>query len=86
MARPIRPAVITPDELARIGEALYGPQWQNPLARALDINERAVRYFLSGERPVHVGIATDILMLIEDQEVELHDIAKQLRKAIKAAG
>lgn len=86
MARPERPAIISPDTLRRIGEALYGHQWQLALARELDISERSMRYLASGERPVHEGIAFDLLRTIEDREGDLHEIAKELRKALKAAG
>ena len=86
IGRPPRDAIITPDMLARIGEALYGSLWQNAMARDLEISERSVRYFLSGERPIHEGIVADLLRLVEDREIDLHDLAKELRKAIKAAG
>lgn len=55
---------ITPEQLRRVGEVLYGPEWQTPLARALGprcpdpranadgLAPRVVRRWASGERPV----------------------------------
>lgn len=86
MTMQTRPSLISPETLARVGEALYGSQWQSALARDLDMSERSVRYMLSGERPVHAGIVIDLLQIVEDREIDLHDLAKELRKAVKAAG
>ena len=43
---------MTADELRNIGERLYGPQWQAKLARALPVNPRTVRSWLSGRREI----------------------------------
>lgn len=37
------------ETLQKIGEALYGPRWQSELARDLDVNDRTVRRWASGE-------------------------------------
>ncbi|MBS4052213.1 MAG: hypothetical protein KGZ69_13545 [Methylomonas sp.] len=44
-----RPA-FAPDELQRLGRALFGNQWQTPLARALGRSDRTVRRWRSGTR------------------------------------
>ena len=55
---------MTPAQLRRIGERLYGPQWQTPLARALPIKStRTIRYWLSGEREIRPVIAERIRQL-----------------------
>jgi DNA-binding transcriptional regulator YiaG len=51
---------MTPAELRRIGEELYGPLWQTKLARALPVSPRTVRYWLSGKRRIRPVIAERI--------------------------
>jgi hypothetical protein len=51
---------VTPAELRKIGEYLYGPRWQTKLARALPVNVRSVRRWLSGERNIRPVIAERI--------------------------
>lgn len=58
--------------------ALYGPLWQNALARALDINERTVRRWATGEAPVPLGVWHDISELIGDRVTELRNLQKSL--------
>ena len=52
---------MTADELREVGEYLYGPRWQSPLARDIDIDERAMRRMASGERPVPIGVAAELI-------------------------
>lgn len=51
---------MTRDELAAIGLASYGVNWQSPLARAIGISPRHMRRLASGESPITEGIAADI--------------------------
>lgn len=51
---------MTRDDLIDAGEALYGPRWQSEVARLLSIDDRRVRAWLSGERPIPAGIAMDL--------------------------
>jgi len=83
MPAPSQVNVIPPDVLARVGRALYGGQWQMPLARDLDMSDRSMRYMAKGERGIHAGIVADLLKLIEARGEELADVAKVLRKAIR---
>jgi hypothetical protein len=43
---------MTADELRQIGEKLYGPQWQAKLSRALPVNPRTIRSWLSVRREI----------------------------------
>lgn len=43
---------MTPDELASRASAMYGQDWQSPLARRVRVDARTVRRWKSGERPV----------------------------------
>lgn len=54
---------MTPAELRSIGERLYGPRWQSPLARALPVSTRTIRYWLSGKRAIRPVIAARIRSL-----------------------
>jgi hypothetical protein len=44
--------------------ALYGPEWQSPLARALGVNARSIRFWASGSRPIPEEIAAKIRNLM----------------------
>jgi hypothetical protein len=54
---------MTPEELREIGEELFGTRWQTPLAQALPVSTRTVRYWLSGEREIREVIARRIKSL-----------------------
>lgn len=41
--------VMTGADLKRCAEALYGDDWEGPLLRALDVNERTLRRWLRAE-------------------------------------
>jgi hypothetical protein len=53
-----------PDELRSIGEQLYGPRWQTPLARALPVSTRTIRYWLAGKRKIRPLVAERIKGLV----------------------
>ena len=40
------------DRLHRAGQAVYGEDWQSPMARDLGITGRHLRRWVAGERPV----------------------------------
>lgn len=54
---------MTPAELRKIGEELFGPRWQSKLARALPVSTRTIRYWLSGKRKIRPVIAARIRSL-----------------------
>jgi len=83
MPAPFKQAVISPDALARVGRALYGENWKMPLARDLDMSDRSLHYMADGSRGIHAGIVADLLAIIEARETELHEIAKELRRALR---
>jgi hypothetical protein len=73
-------AVISPDELAHIGRALFGDDWQAPLAKALDRSGRTVRELAAGERPVGGELVQDLIRLCTERRDKLARIAAQLEK------
>jgi hypothetical protein len=59
---------MTREELAAIGLAAYGRQWQSALARAIGISARHMRRLASGEKPISEGIAADIRRVLGAEE------------------
>lgn len=43
---------MTPDELASRAAALYGPEWQTPLAARIRVDARTVRRWKAGDRAI----------------------------------
>jgi len=57
--------------LTRVGRALWGEEWRNAMAAALDVKPRTVRYWLSGRFVVSVGVCDELAGLIDRQLVAL---------------
>lgn len=66
--------------LVECGLALYGQQWQSPLARDLDVSDRTVRRWVAGQ-DVPSGIYIDLLPLCIERAAALDDLAKRLRSS-----
>jgi hypothetical protein len=43
---------MTPKELERRGSALYGEDWQSPLARRVRVDARSMRRWKAGDREI----------------------------------
>ncbi|MCG7412051.1 helix-turn-helix domain-containing protein [Moraxella nonliquefaciens] len=56
--------MITKDLLIKVGQALYGTQWQSDLARALDVDSRRVRQWLNDERPIPEWLSSELNALL----------------------
>lgn len=65
------------DKLRRYGEALYGERWQSDLARALGINDRRVRQWLTGDRPIPPGVWTDISKLLQQRQQQISELLNE---------
>jgi hypothetical protein len=55
--------------VARAGAAIFGPEWQNPLARALGMNERTMRRLAAAARdgepyPIAPGVLRELAELV----------------------
>ena len=50
-----------------LGLYLFGSQWQRDMARGIGVNDRLVRRWLSGERPVSVRASMAIERLVNDK-------------------
>lgn len=64
--------------LERVGQALYGPQWQSALARALGVNDRTMRRWVAGDSTVPPGIREDLKGLVETRLAELDELLNSL--------
>ena len=72
--KPTDPSLLS--RLAIVGEAIHGPDWQSPTARALGphhpsmprarLTDRAVRYWVHGTRGVPAWVAPALPVLLRD--------------------
>ena len=69
---------MTPATLSRVGTALYGPLWQTQLSRAIGVNDRSVRRWLTEEMPIPDGIREELVKLIHKRRAELLETLKLL--------
>jgi predicted transcriptional regulator len=67
------------DDLARIGTALYGRQWQSDLARDLGVNPRTVRHWLKGEYRIHPEVDEQMVNLLTDRLGEITGLIARLK-------
>lgn len=67
--------------LRECGEALYGTQWQCPLARDLGVSDRTVRRWVAGTHDVPNGLYLDLLRLTQERAQALDALGSRLRKA-----
>ncbi len=61
---------MTPSDLARVGQALYGDIWQSALAHGLEVNPRTVRRWLAGHSPVPDTARAGMLKLLGQRSAE----------------
>jgi hypothetical protein len=67
--------------LLECGEALYGLQWQSPLARDLGVADRTVRRWSAGASDVPSGLYVDLLRLTQRRAKKLDALVSRLREA-----
>lgn len=65
-------------DLAKVGEALFGPQWQTPLAKALWVGDRTMRRWAAEDGETPDGAVDDIRRLCMDRATDLLKIATNL--------
>jgi hypothetical protein len=51
---------MTPEELIRAGEEVFGARWMKPLARKLGLSPRMIRFWKNGERRIRQREAEQI--------------------------
>jgi len=60
-----------------LGEALFGPRWQNAVARALGINSRQVHRWVSGQYEPHEGHVRDLIDYARQQTAEISNAIEE---------
>jgi hypothetical protein len=63
MAQPVGEC-LTPAELRKIGERLYGVRWQTKLARALPLSTRTIRSWLTSKRKIRPLVVERIRAMV----------------------
>ena len=64
------------DQFRIVGEALFGPAWQRELGRRLNVNERQIRRWASGEYEPPPGVWADIAAMCVEQSEKLAAMAE----------
>jgi hypothetical protein len=82
---PVATAQVTPDELGDVGRLLYGERWQSPLAAALGINDRTIRYWLAGTNRPEIKHVRALIALLERSRGEASDLIVHLRERMDHA-
>jgi hypothetical protein len=76
----VKAGFVTPaaraEKLARIGEAMFGPSWQTPMAEALGVAVRTVQRWASGERAPAAGVWHDIAALCRARAKALETLGR----------
>lgn len=67
-----------PETLHIVGEALYGPNWQTPLADALGVNLRTMQRWAAGTNAVNPNIWPEIAALCQARGAALVKLGKRL--------
>ena len=63
-----------PEDLARVGEALYGARWQTALTDALGLGDSArIRQWLKSKRPIPATVWADLLRLLQDRQLAIEE-------------
>ncbi|ENW81326.1 hypothetical protein F909_02617 [Acinetobacter sp. ANC 3929] len=70
---------LTPEQLKQAGELLYGNQWQSDLARAINVDSRRIRQWISGQRPIPVGLWQEIIELLKNNSRDTATYADSLK-------
>ncbi len=69
---------MTADELQRIGEGLYGPNWQGPMATALEVNITTMRRWARGGQLIPSRVAADIVRLIVVRRDQISELLAEM--------
>ena len=76
-------ATMISDDLRSVGEAAFGPRWQRDLARALDTDERLVRRWVAGDRPLPANLTERLDTVIIARISGLMAARRHLKRSLK---
>ncbi|MBI0422094.1 transcriptional regulator [Acinetobacter sp. ACIN00229] len=74
------PSRMTPDQLRQAGSLLYGQSWQTDFARAIDIDPRRVRQWLTGDRPIPLNLWEEVVKLLQEKSKDTAALADELNR------
>jgi len=82
----IKLPTLAADLLAEAGRALYGEQWMEPFARAVNVNPRSLRDWLSGRDILdpHHAVVKQTLRLLQTRRDAADRAARQIAELIRA--
>jgi hypothetical protein len=66
--------------LKRVGEFLYGDQWQAPLARDMSVGERSLRRWLAGTDKIPNGVWRDLGFRLESINGDLQYLLTEVKR------
>lgn len=55
------------EKMARVGEMVYGNNWQSPISRALGINDRTIRRYAAGTSNIGSEFSSRLLAAMEHE-------------------
>lgn len=70
---------MTPEQLRLAGTLLFGQSWQTDFARAINVDPRRVRQWLSGDRPIPAGLWLEIVELLRSNSKDTAAYADNLQ-------
>lgn len=70
--------MISPELLRQAGEALYGERWQTDLARDLDVNDRTMRRWATGQSAIPEGVAKQLRELLAMRTAAIEGVVSKL--------
>lgn len=68
---------MTPTELSRVGEALFGARWQTEMALAVGVADRTVRRWAAGDTAVPSAIVPKLVAALKRRR---GDLRRELRE------
>lgn len=78
------PDTIAPGVLIRAGQALFGDNWQTPIARELGVSDRSVRYWTKGVHAIPPGVVADLVKILRARGRKMDALAAELARTLKA--
>lgn len=72
--------------LNRIGENLYGPQWQTALSRALRVSDRTMRRWANGDVKLPPTIWPELFVLLDARKDELKYLIGRVKEEVDTRG
>jgi hypothetical protein len=70
----------------RIGEALYGGNWQHQMSDLLEVNDRTIRRWVDGSAKVPQGVWNELFVRLDFARSELDYLMGRIREEIDKKG